>query len=162
MQPKNFKTAHELWSAASSGDRACVIAAGDRSTTSWRARWRLRTLLDAVQPRSPHNSHHTPIVECADSCLCPPTCLNRVVSRGLRVSLTVFWTRDGRGWGVRAAQPLRRGQFVCEYAGEILSSAERWKEIEHGNLKRTQGRTVHHGSDAWTIRKLVESQEVLL
>ena len=85
---------------------------------------RLRTLLDAVQPRSPHNSHHTPIVECADSCLCPPTCLNRVVSRGLRVSLTVFWTRDGRGWGVRAAQPLRRGQFVCEYAGEILSSAE--------------------------------------
>ena len=50
-------------------------------------------------------------------------CSNRVVSRGIQVPLVVFKTRN-RGWGVRAEVPLERGQYVCEYAGAIVSSAE--------------------------------------
>ena len=75
-------------------------------------------------PRREDAEHHTPIIECTDRCGCSTGCPNRVVSRGLRVALTIFSTRDGRGWGLRAAETLRRGQFVCEYAGELLSSAE--------------------------------------
>ena len=69
-------------------------------------------------------SEDVPIVECSDRCRCADSCPNRVVSRGIRVALTIFMTRDGRGWGLRADEPLRRGQFVCEYAGEIISSSE--------------------------------------
>lgn len=31
----------------------------------------------------------------------------------------VFLTRD-RGWGVKAAEPIARGSFVVEYAGETM------------------------------------------
>jgi hypothetical protein len=31
---------------------------------------------------------------------------------------------DNRGWGVVAAQPLSRGAFICEYAGEVVEEAE--------------------------------------
>ena len=31
---------------------------------------------------------------------------------------------DNRGWGVRAAEPLRRGAFICEYAGEVVEESE--------------------------------------
>jgi [histone H3]-lysine36 N-dimethyltransferase SETMAR len=39
------------------------------------------------------------------------------------VPLVVFKTRD-RGWGVRTEWPLERGEYVCEYAGAIISSEE--------------------------------------
>lgn len=65
-----------------------------------------------------------PILECHDGCTCGAACINRVVGRGVRVALTIFRTHDGRGWGVRTREPLPRGRFVCEYAGELLSSAE--------------------------------------
>ena len=103
-------------SDCTSGCRCCTLA-----PLAYDEVGRLRALLHEP-PRS--TVHHTPVIECADCCRCPQTCSNRVVSRGLCVTLTIFMTRDGRGWGVRAAQSLQRGQFVCEYAGEILSSAE--------------------------------------
>jgi histone-lysine N-methyltransferase SETMAR len=68
-----------------------------------------------------------PIVECSARCACrtgTTLCRNSVVGRGVRVALAVFLTPDGRGWGVRTDEPLRRGTFVCEYAGEIVSTAE--------------------------------------
>jgi histone-lysine N-methyltransferase SETMAR len=64
------------------------------------------------------------ITECTDQCGCSSRCCNRVVGRGVQVPLTVFQTPEGRGWGVRSSIDLERGQFVCEYAGEIVSSAE--------------------------------------
>lgn len=59
-----------------------------------------------------------PIVECGDAgCAC------FVVGRGVRAPLEVFKT-SRRGWGLRCRRALARGEFVCEYAGELLSSAE--------------------------------------
>ena len=63
------------------------------------------------------------VIECFSGCGCKPSCRNRVVSRGLSTPLTVFKSQT-RGWAVRARCPLICGQFVCEYAGEIISSAE--------------------------------------
>lgn len=80
---------------------------------------RLRWLSDGVPP-----DYHVVIIECAESCACAASCRNRVVSRGLRAALTVFRSADGRGWAVRARAALRRGQYVCEYAGELLDAEE--------------------------------------
>jgi SET domain-containing protein len=37
---------------------------------------------------------------------------------------------DSQGWGLRALQPLPRGAFVCEYAGEPLTTTEARARLE--------------------------------
>ncbi|GAB2265892.1 hypothetical protein Dimus_000923 [Dionaea muscipula] len=64
------------------------------------------------------------IRECWYKCGCSRHCGNRVVQRGITVNLQVFWTPDGKGWGLRALEELPRGSFVCEYVGEIMTIME--------------------------------------
>lgn len=76
------------------------------------------------------------IYECNSRCRCDQRCPNRVVQHGPKVPFVVFKTRD-RGWGLRATVPLKAGQFVCEYAGEVIdcSTADaRGKEYDNGGL----------------------------
>ncbi|NXU06980.1 SETMR methyltransferase, partial [Buphagus erythrorhynchus] len=65
----------------------------------------------------------TPVFECNSLCCCGEGCQNRLVQRGLQLRLQVFRTQS-KGWGVRALEPIPRGRFVCEYAGEVLGFAE--------------------------------------
>jgi len=64
-----------------------------------------------------------PIYECHDGCKCSSLCPNRVVERGRTVPLQIFRTED-RGWGVRCPLPIRKGQFVDRYIGEVITSEE--------------------------------------
>jgi histone-lysine N-methyltransferase SETMAR len=84
---------------------------------------RLRSLLP--QADSGHGAAPPAvIIECSDHCLChPDRCATRVVGRGVRAHLTVFLSSD-RGWALRTDDSLRRGEFVCEYAGELISNAQ--------------------------------------
>ncbi|KAJ8770394.1 hypothetical protein K2173_015008 [Erythroxylum novogranatense] len=61
------------------------------------------------------------IYECGSSCHCPPNCRNRVTQGGIKVRLEVFKTKD-KGWALRSWDPIRAGTFICEYAGEVISS----------------------------------------
>ncbi|XP_077645786.1 histone-lysine N-methyltransferase SUV39H1 [Lonchura striata] len=65
-----------------------------------------------------------PIYECNSHCRCGAECPNRVVQRGIRYDLCIFRTNDGRGWGVRTLQRIRKNSFVMEYVGEIITSEE--------------------------------------
>ncbi|GLT87450.1 hypothetical protein SLE2022_055320 [Rubroshorea leprosula] len=61
--------------------------------------------------------------ECGPSCGCGLECVNRLTQRGILVKLKVV--RDLRkGWGLYAAQSTQEGQFVCEYAGELLTTED--------------------------------------
>lgn len=51
------------------------------------------------------------IIECGEQC---------VVRGEPRRCIEVFWAGAGTGWGVRALEDIRAGDFVCEYAGEVL------------------------------------------
>ncbi|KAL6219137.1 hypothetical protein ACLB2K_012343 [Fragaria x ananassa] len=64
------------------------------------------------------------IKECWRKCGCDMQCGNRVVQRGITCELQVFWTPQGKGWGVRTLEVLEKGSFVCEYVGEILTNNE--------------------------------------
>ncbi|CAN0897650.1 Probable inactive histone-lysine N-methyltransferase SUVR2 [Linum grandiflorum] len=64
------------------------------------------------------------IKECWRKCGCHKNCGNRVVQRGIRRKLQVFFTSDGKGWGLRTLEKLPKGSFVCEYIGEILTIKE--------------------------------------
>ncbi|XP_053908232.1 histone-lysine N-methyltransferase SUV39H1 isoform X3 [Cuculus canorus] len=74
-----------------------------------------------------------PIYECNSRCRCGADCPNRVVQKGIRYDLCIFRTGDGRGWGVRTLQRIRKNSFVMEYVGEmILSIALRWAGVVQG------------------------------
>ncbi|XP_050381863.1 histone-lysine N-methyltransferase SUVR4 [Argentina anserina] len=64
------------------------------------------------------------IKECWLKCGCDMQCGNRVVQRGISCKLQVFWTTQGKGWGLRTLEDLEKGSFVCEYVGEILTNTE--------------------------------------
>ncbi|RCV27563.1 hypothetical protein SEVIR_5G338700v4 [Setaria viridis] len=61
--------------------------------------------------------------ECGEGCACGPSCGNRRTQRGVAVRLRVVRHLQ-KGWGLHAAEALGRRQFVCEYAGEFLTTEE--------------------------------------
>ncbi|KAM5172285.1 histone-lysine N-methyltransferase SUV39H2 [Mantella aurantiaca] len=65
-----------------------------------------------------------PIYECNSRCKCGPDCPNRVVQKGPPYSLCIFRTEDGRGWGVKTLQKIKKHSFVMEYVGELITSEE--------------------------------------
>ncbi|XP_077481091.1 histone-lysine N-methyltransferase SETDB2 [Stigmatopora argus] len=76
------------------------------------------------------------LYECGPWCSCDRArCQNRLVQRGIRVRLQVFWT-ERCGWGVRCCDDLDAGTFVCIYAGVILQKAHR--PIEPPALKTSR------------------------
>nr|TKW36176.1 hypothetical protein SEVIR_2G423700v2 [Setaria viridis] len=64
------------------------------------------------------------IRECWSKCGCNMQCGNRVVQRGIACNLQVFFTQEGKGWGLRTLDELPKGAFVCEYVGELLTNTE--------------------------------------
>uniref|UniRef100_A0ACD5Y1H5 Uncharacterized protein n=1 Tax=Avena sativa TaxID=4498 RepID=A0ACD5Y1H5_AVESA len=64
------------------------------------------------------------VKECWSKCGCGMQCGNRVMQRGITSNLEVFFTSEGKGWGLRTLDGLPKGAFICEYVGEILTSSE--------------------------------------
>ncbi|KAJ6822402.1 putative inactive histone-lysine N-methyltransferase SUVR1 isoform X1 [Iris pallida] len=79
------------------------------------------------------------IKECWSKCGCNKQCGNRVVQRGITCNLQVFFTPEGKGWGVRTLDELPKGSFVCEYVGEVLTNTELYSRTVQstGNAKHT-------------------------
>ncbi|XP_051632452.1 histone-lysine N-methyltransferase SUV39H1 isoform X3 [Manacus candei] len=93
-----------------------------------------------------------PIYECNSRCRCGADCPNRVVQRGIRYDLCIFRTADGRGWGVRTLQRIRKNSFVMEYVGEIITSEEAERR---GQVYDRQGATylfdLDYVEDVYTV-----------
>ncbi|XP_037946066.1 histone-lysine N-methyltransferase Su(var)3-9 isoform X1 [Teleopsis dalmanni] len=64
------------------------------------------------------------IYECNSKCACDEFCTNRVIQRGRQNKLCIFKTSNGTGWGVRTERKILKGEFVCEYFGEIITTEE--------------------------------------
>jgi len=64
------------------------------------------------------------VFECNSRCKCPPSCPNRIVQKGSKFAMCVFKTASGKGWGLRALEPIPKGSFVIEYVGEIITNDE--------------------------------------
>ena len=73
----------------------------------------------------------TPIYECNSNCVCDLNCANRVIQRGGLNCVEVFNTQT-KGMGVRTSNPIKSGQFVIEFVGEVIRVTEGRKRL--GNL----------------------------
>ena len=60
-----------------------------------------------------------PVCPCAKQ---TELCENRVTQRGLAVRVELLTT--DKGWAAVAGEDIALGVFVCEYAGELLTSPE--------------------------------------
>ncbi|XP_053552016.1 histone-lysine N-methyltransferase SUV39H1 isoform X2 [Bombina bombina] len=93
-----------------------------------------------------------PIYECNASCRCGPSCPNRVVQKGIQYKLQIFRTPNGRGWGVRTMEKIRKNSFVMEYVGEIITSDEAERR---GQIYDRQGATylfdLDYVEDVYTV-----------
>ena len=95
-----------------------------------------------------------PIYECNSHCGCPSDCTNRVVQRGRKVTMCIFRTSNGRGWGVKTMEPIKPNTFVTEYVGEVVTTEEAERR---GQLYDREGRTYlfdldfHCDDNAFTI-----------
>ncbi|XP_024402689.1 histone-lysine N-methyltransferase SUVR3 isoform X4 [Physcomitrium patens] len=75
------------------------------------------------------------VLECGGACICSADCCHRVTQQGLSARVVVTRQRF-TGWGLHAAQHISKGSFVCEYAGELLTtvqSRERQSLYDAGN-----------------------------
>eukprot|EP01091_Cochliopodium_minus_P010444 TRINITY_DN2762_c0_g1_i4.p1 TRINITY_DN2762_c0_g1~~TRINITY_DN2762_c0_g1_i4.p1 ORF type:complete len:585 (-),score=165.39 TRINITY_DN2762_c0_g1_i4:15-1625(-) len=69
-------------------------------------------------------SPHEKIYECNVNCKnCTKDCTNHVISSGSKVSFEIFKTVD-KGWGVKTLVDIQKGEFVCQYIGEVITSDE--------------------------------------
>uniref|UniRef100_A0A8C9Z0L0 Histone-lysine N-methyltransferase NSD3 n=1 Tax=Sander lucioperca TaxID=283035 RepID=A0A8C9Z0L0_SANLU len=66
--------------------------------------------------------------------VCPAgdNCENQCFSKRLYAETEVIKT-DGRGWGLRTNQALRKGDFVTEYVGEVIDSEECQQRIKRAH-----------------------------
>jgi len=61
-----------------------------------------------------------PIFECNSTCRCEPSrCFNRIVQIGPHPHLKISKVNE-KGYGLFCTAELKKGEFVCEYAGEII------------------------------------------
>ncbi|KAM8884471.1 histone-lysine N-methyltransferase ASH1L isoform 1-T1 [Synchiropus picturatus] len=63
--------------------------------------------------------------ECSPStCPCRDLCDNQHIQRHDWVQCLERFRAEGKGWGIRTKEPLRSGQFIIEYLGEVVSEHE--------------------------------------
>lgn len=67
---------------------------------------------------------NSPIFECNSSCKClDVVCGNRLVQYGPRKNLKII-PAGKKGEGLTTTIPIQKGNFICEYAGEVISEDE--------------------------------------
>ena len=51
-----------------------------------------------------------------------------------QLKLCIFRTSNGRGWGVKTLETIRKNTFVIEYVGEVITNEEAERRgIQYGN-----------------------------
>lgn len=75
-----------------------------------------------------------PVFECNKKCKCSEKCTNRVVQLGSSIDVCIYKTSNC-GWGVKAKSNIRKGQFVGNYVGEIITVEESEIRLENNSSR---------------------------
>ena len=69
------------------------------------------------------------MIECGNRCKNQDKCQNKNFQKRKYADLEIFWT-NGKGHGLKALAPIKRGNFIIEYMGEVVSAKE-FKKRSH-------------------------------
>lgn len=75
-----------------------------------------------------------PVFECNKKCKCSSACTNRVVQLGSSVNVSIYKTKNC-GWGIKTKSNIRKGQFVGNYVGEIITVEESERRLENNSSR---------------------------
>ncbi|CAO1391869.1 unnamed protein product [Diamesa serratosioi] len=64
------------------------------------------------------------IYECSDQCSCNLSCSNRKTQQRSSISLSLFKTRNNRGWGVKTKTSIQSNTYIFEYLGKVMDQTE--------------------------------------
>ncbi|XHG06718.1 hypothetical protein AWENTII_009904 [Aspergillus wentii] len=92
------------------------------------------------------------IYECSSRCNCNDRCWNHVVQRGRTVRFEIFHTGN-RGFGLRSPDPIRAGQFIDCYLGEVLTK-------ETADVREELAVSNHHSSYLFGLDFLVDDDDI--
>ncbi|PAN07098.1 hypothetical protein PAHAL_1G310700 [Panicum hallii] len=122
---------------------------------------RMKMEVNSVKP-DPCKGHPIKkfVKECWRKCGCSRNCGNRVVQRGITRNLQVFLTPGEKGWGLRPAEKLPQGAFVCEYVGEILTNIELYERNNQITGKAKHTYPVLLNAD-WGTEGVLKDEEAL-
>ncbi|XP_034935638.1 probable histone-lysine N-methyltransferase set-23 [Chelonus insularis] len=81
------------------------------------------------------------ILECNPTCSCSNNCGNRLVQHGPLDCLQIIKTED-KGFGLITSKHIKKNQFICEYAGEIIGIEEARRRVEENKLKKEMNYTL--------------------
>lgn len=70
-----------------------------------------------------------PVFECNPRCKCGSNCGNRLVQNG-PLNCLIVKEVAGKGLGLYTTRLIEKGQFICEYAGEVIGLQEARRRIE--------------------------------
>ena len=77
------------------------------------------------------------LTECQQNCPAKDRCMNKMFQKrqypGLKVKRT-----NGRGWGLYVKEDIKRGAFVIEYVGELITMDEFKMRIDVGMKKKNE------------------------
>ncbi|KAJ9550804.1 hypothetical protein OSB04_014849 [Centaurea solstitialis] len=74
-------------------------------------------------------------ISCSKACRCSEICTNRPFRKDKKMKIVLT---DRCGWGVEAAEPIKKGEFIIEYVGEVISDAlceQRLWDMKHKGIK---------------------------
>ena len=86
-----------------------------------------------LNPAYLEGSNNPPIYECNAFCPCSQKCSNRIVQTGIK-ELLIVGSHPQKGMKVTTGTRLQKGQFVCEYAGEVLTNEEAEIRVKEGHV----------------------------
>lgn len=72
----------------------------------------------------------------------------------------VFFTSEGKGWGLRTLDDLPKGAFVCEYVGEIVTNTELYERNLQSTGKERHTYPVLLDAD-WGSEGVLKDEEAL-
>ncbi|KAK3914863.1 Histone-lysine N-methyltransferase, H3 lysine-36 specific [Frankliniella fusca] len=70
------------------------------------------------------------MVECdPNTCPAGDKCENQYFEKRIYPSLSPYWT-EGRGWGLKLLEPVKKGTFIIEYVGEVIDDEEYQRRLQ--------------------------------
>jgi len=81
-------------------------------------------------------NNHNQKYECNFNCDCSDYCNNRLIQKGLNKKLMINYISKNKGFGVFALEEIKKGEFICEYVGEIIDKISAYEKIEKNRLRK--------------------------